>query len=232
MTKMQKLLNISVSVTEEMVIKSTGGNYNKKIAKYLPDVLLLGASLVEPRGIYDVFPVAIVEEKRLLMENGQFFNSEYLCKLFNGVEKVIVMCCTIGPALENKVKELNKKGDIIRSFLLDMYGAVAVSNALKNMYQEISENYKGYGFTIHMEPGQLDWNISQQQIVFNLITPEAIGVSLNDNFLMTPLKSVTGVFGVGAPDKVKKGNFACSVCPKRKKCTFRHEAELMMQSNH
>lgn len=227
---MPKILNVSVSVTEEMVIKSSGGSYNKKLAIYLPDVLALGENLLEPKGIYDVFPVTRVEKERVLLENGQIFNSEHLCKLLNGVEEIIVMCCTIGPALESKVKELNKKGDIIRSFLLDMYGATAVGALLQNLYQQISENYKGYGITVHMEPGQLDWNISEQQIVFKLIFPETIGVSLNDNYMMTPLKSTTGVFGVGDPEKVKRGGFACEVCPRRDNCTFRHDAEIMFQS--
>ncbi|MDD2235064.1 MAG: hypothetical protein PHV03_09245 [Desulfitobacteriaceae bacterium] len=220
---MQKLLNVSVSVTEEMVIKSSGGSNNKKIAKYLPDVLSFGANLLEIKGLYDVFPVAIVEEESVLLENGQFFNSEHLCKLLNGAEEVIVMCCTIGHALESKVKELNEKGDIIHSFLLDMYGAAAVATALQNLYQEISENYKGYGVTINMQPGQLDWNISEQQIIFKLISPGAIGVSLSDSYMMSPLKSVTSVFGVGDPDKVQKGGFACEVCPRREKCTFRQK---------
>lgn len=229
---MQKGLEIlEINVTEEMLMKRAGGCSKETIAQYLPEVISLGESLLEPRTVYDVFPIEKIEDEKLHLENGQVFRSEHLCKLLIGAEKLVAMCCTIGPALERKVGELNKEGDFLISYLLDIYGATAVGSLMSSLYQKIKNDYAGYGVTVHLEPGQLDWNISDQRVLFQLISPEKIGVTLNDGYMMKPVKTTTGVFGIGDADKVRKGDFACKVCPKRKDCTFRHEAEELLQDS-
>jgi hypothetical protein len=222
---MQK--NLKVNVSEETLLSKIGGRKNKGISEHLQNAISLGSTLLDPRGIYDLFPVAQIEEERLVLENGEFFRSEHLCKLLDGAEKIIVMCCTIGPALEKKVKELNQEGDYGEAYFLDMYGAAAAGAAMFNLYKELLDEFKGYGTTVFMEPGQLDWNIKDQRVVFKLISPENIGVTLNESNMMTPIKTTTAVFGIGDPAKVKKGSFSCKSCPKRSYCTFRHEAEAM-----
>ncbi len=222
---MQKKLR--AEVTEEQVLKRIGGRRNEATAEYLQEAMSLGATLVDPKGIYELFPVAQIEKDRLILENGETFRSEHLCKLLDGAEKIIVMCCTIGPALEKKVKELNEEGNYGEAYFLDVYGATAVGTAMSNLYKELLEELKGYGTTVYMSPGQLDWNIRDQKVVFKLISPEAIGVTLNESNMMNPVKSTTAVFGIGDPAKVKKGNFSCASCPKRNYCTFRHEAEAL-----
>lgn len=227
MIKLQK--GLEIKVTEEMLMKRVGGRLNERTAQYLPEVISLGESLLEPRTVYDVFAIDKIEEERLCLENGQVFHSEHLCKLLIGAEKLIAMCCTIGSTLERKVSELNKEGDLLMSYLLDIYGAAAVGSLMRILYQKIKNDYSGYGVTVYLEPGQLDWKIRDQAILFQLITPEKIGVSINEGFMMKPVKTTTGVFGIGDADKVKKGDFACRICPKRKMCTFRHEAEELLQ---
>ncbi len=223
---MQK--NLKVEVTEELLLKKIGGRKNKGTSEYLQNAISLGSTLLDPKGIYDLFPVAQIEKDRLILENGELFRSEHLCKLLEGAEKIVVMCCTIGPALEKKVKELNQEGNYGEAYFLDMYGAVAVGRAMFNLFKELLEEFKGYGTTVYMEPGQLDWNIRDQRVVFRLISPEDIGVTLNESNMMSPVKSTTAVFGIGDPAKVKKGSFSCASCPKRNYCTFRHEAEAMV----
>ena len=220
---MQK--NLKVEVTEELLLQKIGGRKNKGTSEYLQKAISLGSTLLDTKGIYDLIPVAQMEKDRLILENGESFRSEHLCKLLEGAEKVVVMCSTIGPALEEKVRELNQEGNYGEAYFLDMYGAVAAGRAMFNLYKELLEEFKGYGTTVFMEPGQLDWNIRDQRVVFKLISPENIGVRLNESNLMIPVKSTTAVFGIGDPAKVKKGSFSCASCPKRDFCTFRHEAE-------
>jgi hypothetical protein len=222
--------SLEIKVTEEMLLKRAGGRSNERTAQYLPEIISLGEGLLEPKTVYDVFTIDKIEEKRLYLENGQVFRSEHLCKLLIGAEKLVVMCSTIGSALERKVRELSEAGDMLNSYLLDIYGAVAVGLLMRSLYQRIKqEDYAGFGITVYLEPGQLDWKISDQRVLFQLISPEQIGVSLNESFVMKPVKTTTGVFGIGDMDKVKKGVFACEVCPKRKTCSFRREAEELLQ---
>jgi len=225
---MQKKLK--VEITEELLLKRIGGTRNQATDEYLQKAIALGSTLIDPKGIYDLFPVAKIEKDRLILENGESFRSEHLCKLLEGAEKIVVMCCTIGPALEEKVRELNEEGNYGEAYFLDIYGATAVGRAMFSLFKELLEEFKfkGYGTTVYMEPGQLDWNIRDQRVVFRLISPEDIGVTLNESNMMSPVKSTTAVFGIGDPAKVKKGSFSCESCPKRETCTFRHDAEAFV----
>ncbi len=220
---------MEIKVTKEMLLERMGGSSNERIAQYLPEVISLGEYLVEPRTIYDIFTIDKINEEKVYLENGKVFHSEHLCKLLIGAERLVAMCCTIGSALERKVSTLNKEKDILMSYLLDIYGATAVGVLMRSLYQNIKKGYAGHGVTVYLEPGQLDWNIRDQVVLFQLVSPEKIGVSLNEGFVMKPVKTTTGVFGIGDVDKVKKGVFACEICPKRKTCTFRYKAEELLQ---
>lgn len=52
---MQNDLELEIVITEEMLIKRIGGRSNETIAKYLPEVISLGESLLEPKIVYDLF---------------------------------------------------------------------------------------------------------------------------------------------------------------------------------
>jgi hypothetical protein len=49
-------------------------------------------------------------------------------------------------------------------------------------------------------PGYCGWHISGQKKLFAYLHPERIGITLNNSYLMTPLKSVTGVLVAGPPE--------------------------------
>ncbi len=46
-------------------------------------------------------------------------------------------------------------------------------------------------------PGYCGWHVSGQEALFAALRPETIGIRLNASFLMTPLKSVSGVLVAG-----------------------------------
>lgn len=222
--------DLRIRVTEEMLAKRMGGrgSVSEKILKQCRKTIQIGEKLLEPRTIYDIFTVETVEENRVHLEKGFCFNSEHLAKLLGGADRIVMMCCTIGSALEKRVSELHRKGNLAESYFLDVYGSVAVGVLVRGLYRRIREQFAGYGATVYMEPGQLDWNVRAQEVVFQLIHPEEIGVTLNAGMMMNPVKSLTGVFGIGDMAKIREGDFSCKVCPKRENCTYRHEAEEMM----
>jgi hypothetical protein len=46
-------------------------------------------------------------------------------------------------------------------------------------------------------PGYCGWHISAQKKLFEYLKPKEIGISLLESYLMTPLKSITGVLIAG-----------------------------------
>ena len=48
-----------------------------------------------------------------------------------------------------------------------------------------------------LSPGEMDWSIDEQVQLFQLVNAKQIGVSLNTVGMMSPLKSVSLVIGIG-----------------------------------
>jgi hypothetical protein len=73
-------------------------------------------------------------------------------------------------------------------------------------------------------PGYCGWHISGQRALFDRLRPERIGISLNESFLMTPLKSVSGVLIAGPVDShMFVANFSYCVDCRERSCTERLE---------
>ncbi|MCP4146820.1 MAG: hypothetical protein GY757_03625, partial [bacterium] len=50
---------------------------------------------------------------------------------------------------------------------------------------------------LNYSPGYCGWHISGQRKLFDWLNPEAIGIRLNESYLMSPLKSISGVLTAG-----------------------------------
>ncbi|MFQ5822943.1 MAG: vitamin B12 dependent-methionine synthase activation domain-containing protein [bacterium] len=83
-------------------------------------------------------------------------------------------------------------------------------------------------WVLSYSPGYCGWHISGQKKLFQYLHPERIGISLNDSFLMSPLKSVTGVLVSGKKDiHFFESNYSfCRFC-KTKSCRARMKRVLM-----
>ena len=96
--------------------------------------------------------------------------------------------------IEEKISEYFAKNEYARAFVLDAIGTVAIkylSQSIRGMIcQEAKE--KKLQATKHFTPGTTEWNIDQQQNIFNLIPAYKIGVKLTDSYMMIPKKSVSG----------------------------------------
>lgn len=62
-------------------------------------------------------------------------------------------------------------------------------------------------------PGYCGWDISEQEKVFALLHPDPQVVRLNASCLMTPIKSVSGILGLGP--EIRKQAYGCKMCGRR-----------------
>ena len=74
----------------------------------------------------------------------------------------------------------------------------------------------------YYSPGHCGWHISGQEKLFEALHPEEIGVSLNANWVMLPIKSISGFLVAGdiAIHRFKPTFKFCKEC-KEHKCVAR-----------
>ena len=211
-----------IDITSEHLREKAGYNpANTRMRKIYEETVVIGSRLAKPASIQGNRAIHRIDEGRVHLEGGLSFNSLHLSALLEGADHIVVMCGTIGPALEEAAVSLNAEGDILGAYLLDTYGSIAVNFLLQGMYERAMSEFPGLSATPTMSPGQLDWDVGEQDTLFELIDPRRIGVTLLPSSMMKPVKSATGVFGIGEPSRVRRGRLVCELCHRRDACAYR-----------
>jgi hypothetical protein len=176
----------------------------------LPDVRELvgvAGSLVRAQAVYDVSYIGQRGENTVEVD-GVTFTSRVLRVNLDKVERVFPFIVTIGKALED---EASSGKDLLRQFYLETIADMGLRCARRHLEEHLKRHY-GLRQLSRMNPGSLeDWPITEQKPLFSLFgnVRELIGVTLTDNMLMIPRKSISGIF---FPTEVTF--FSCQLCPR------------------
>ncbi len=129
-----------------------------------------------------------------------------------GSEAYACFICTSGQEFEDYQQRLKQEGDMVRVFIADALGSVMAERCADQMERELqlSIDKLGWQHTNRFSPGYCGWHVSQQQLLFPLFRGHTCGVHLNDSSLMVPIKSVSGIIGLGTA--VRYLDYSCGLC--------------------
>ena len=148
-------------------------------------------------------------------------DSKDLAKCLQGSKEVILFAATIGLEIDRRIAKYQRFSPT-KALLLQAYGAERVETLCNAFCKELRQQAEAEGMrcTPRFSPGYGDLPLETQKEVFRLLDCyRKIGISLNDSLLMTPSKSVTAMFGLGA-DVCLVREHKCESCDK-KDCEFR-----------
>ena len=173
-------------------------------------VLAEAHALLAPAAVHAILPVEEVA-----------FEGPLIARALAGATQVALAVCTIGPALEERVRALFAAGDPLRAMALDGAGVAALGQVSEAVGERICEEAAAQGLRTGMRvsPGQEGWPLEQQRVLFSLLPAERIGVRLNESCLMIPQKSVSFVVGLGP--EMRADAVACDFCSRREHCRWR-----------
>lgn len=119
--------------------------------------------------------------------------------IYPQADHLVLFALTMGNELGQRIEEYLRSNDFALASMLDTVASLAVENAVALLEGRIAqrlageETSTGRGVALNYSPGYCGWHISAQNKVFEYLCPEQIGITLNDSYLMTPLKSATGL---------------------------------------
>ncbi len=165
--------------------------------------------------------IIIAEAKSFLRPRFSFFVQRELPdfaigkiieRQLKGAEAYAFFICTAGVEYEAFQERLKKEGDMVRVFIADALGSVIAEKAADQMELSLQENIDklGWHHTNRFSPGYCGWHVSQQQLLFPLFKGETCGVKLTESSLMLPIKSVSGIIGLGP--NVRHLDYTCGLC--------------------
>lgn len=135
-----------------------------------------------------------------------------ILRQLRGSEAYALFICTSGLEFEAYQHQLKEQGDMVRVFIADALGSVIAEKCADQMEKALQESIDklGWKHTNRFSPGYCGWHVSQQQLLFPLFQGHTCGVKLTDSSLMVPIKSVSGIIGLG--EKVRKLEYTCGLC--------------------
>ena len=201
----------------------------KKILTY-DQLGILPADIYEQMGYHEVLPdQATQQETRAIIDEVKAWLRPQFCffvtrecldfemgriieKQLQDSEAYAFFICTCGQEFEDYQAQLKANGDMVRVFIADALGSVIAEKCADEMEKNVQESIEklGWHHTNRFSPGYCGWHVSQQQVLFALFKGETCGVRLTDSSLMLPIKSVSGIMGLG--QKVRRLDYTCGLC--------------------
>lgn len=178
----KKIENLTVEFDEKMILRLIG--YRKRPKEIKEPIKSLIAEekkkldyLLHPASIYTI--VGYDETNKHLV--------------FKDAEKVAICICTIGPELEQEVKELMEKNEMTRALILDALGSEAAEEVAIQSDRILAEKAREMNLwpSKRFSPGYAKWEIKEQRFIFRMLPAADIEVRLTESCMMVPRKSVS-----------------------------------------
>lgn len=187
------------------------------ISSLIDDEIKEAYDLIQPSGFYQLMDIRRVRRPRVILEDGLTVTSEVLSWVLFPCKQVVIFVTSIGRALEERVAQLMKEGQILKATILDAIGSEAAEKTTGYLQDRVREiaNSDDAEITLRYSPGYCDWDITQQRVLFRAMNSAPLGVSLTEECLMMPRKSVSGVIGVGWGEKRRLRLSPCRFCTRR-----------------
>ncbi|OGO08307.1 MAG: hypothetical protein A2Y61_05075 [Chloroflexi bacterium RBG_13_60_13] len=223
----QVLEEIPVTVDKREILRLQGRHGKERlgrpIRKILEEVFEDCHSLLHPRAVC-VQMEARVLRKTIRLANGLSLRNPDGARVWHNADRLVAVVCTIGPALERRVSELSAQGASTAALMLDGIGSVAVESVADRVNRRICRDAARHGMSVgpRLSPGYGTWPLEDQTVIFTIVPAQRIGVHLNEQGMMIPMKSVSFCVGLGRDLPAHEGTDPCQYC-NLKSCRYRRQ---------
>jgi hypothetical protein len=216
-------LNITAGLLERLMGYSASVACPEPISDTIDEVLSMGPGLCNTRGGYVIYDDLIVDRKnkRIFSHDKWFETRQIVTHQLRRSEKAAWFACTAGEDISATTKKLMQEGDLIKGYVVDVLANAVVEEAMDRVQENLSQEMAAAGLKItnRYSPGYCGWDIAEQQKLFSLLPEGFMGISLSSSSLMHPMKSVSGIIGIGK--EVRFNNYTCNLCSD-KNCIYRN----------
>jgi hypothetical protein len=155
----------------------------------------------------------------------EFHPTRAIARQVRAAEQMAFFMITAGKGITEWSQQELTGGDPMAGYIIDLIGSEIVVAALDRMQDELAEKMgkDGLRITNRYSPGDCGWPVTDQQKLFSLFPENFCGISLSESSLMHPIKSVSGIIGIGKD--VRKTAYACDLCG-MESCVYRYRKEV------
>ncbi|MGA2766643.1 MAG: hypothetical protein ABSG17_25145 [Spirochaetia bacterium] len=223
-----------IELDETEILKNQGGALSRILAKdsgrkSWREALVEARDLVQPAAAWDCIPVKEIRHERVFLAGGAFlaggssFGGGPVATVVAGASDLVMAVCTVGNAIGSRIKEHQRARRLLTGVLLDELGTWAVDVLRRELCRRLQDEAAAAGLRVStsLSPGESEWPLSDQAVIFSVVDAARIGVSLSPSMIMSPLKSLSLIMGRGSRPLGREGGEHCDYCAMRERCTYR-----------
>jgi len=206
-----------INISVPSILKAIGYKNNsapEPVLHSIDELLPVIDKLIHVKAGFRIFDSIHLNDKRdsLFIEDIQFNTGAIIAKPLRNSTAAAIFVATAGPEIETMSKEYLSGIDILKGYILDAIGSEVVECAADLLEIKLQEKVSDNNFKItnRYSPGYCGWIVKEQHKLFSLLPKNFCGISLTESALMIPIKSISGIVGLGS--NVKKYDYQCSIC--------------------
>ena len=148
--------------------------------------------------------IAVDDFQRIFNGESQNHHDSPIYQIYPEARQLTLFVLTMGNQVSERIAELFKANDYALGAMLDSVASMAADKAAGVVESRVTQEYCGRDdAALAYSPGYCGWHISGQNKLFHYLNPDAIGITLNSSYLMSPVKSVSGVV-ISGPAQIHK----------------------------
>ena len=161
-----------------------------------------------------------MQKNKVYVSDIPFTTGKVVATFLKKSEAVFLFTSTCGSGIEHLSKKLMNEGNTLEGYIVDLIGSEMAELIAEYLHVFIEDKLTGTGFgvTNRFSPGYCNWPVSEQHKLFGLLQGHDCGIELTGSSLMIPVKSVSGMFGIG--HGLKRVAYKCNIC-RDDKCILR-----------
>jgi len=198
----------------ESVIGYKEGEDREIVSSLIEEILTKSQEISNIKAQYKVFSnVQFDNDTKTVEINNLSFQIKKI--VFGQIKKsdsVAIFLCTAGAEIGIRSRKAMQEKDLLKGYVYDVVGSEIVEAAADLMQNELEKIMISTGkkITNRYSPGYCGWDVVEQHKLFQLIPDNFCGIRLTESALMDPVKSVSGIIGIG--EDVKRNSYYCNLC--------------------
>jgi hypothetical protein len=166
------------------------------IAARLEAVVEEALPALRPRGAFAVHRVTAQSPRRIVVGDAAILGDA--ARFVGAVDRVGVVVATAGEEITELAEHYRGDGDALAEWIAEAIGSWAAEAAADRVTDRLRLGVgPGEAVSLRYSPGYCGMAMNQQRVLFGLVDARAVGVTLLPSLLMRPLKSVSGIVGIG-----------------------------------
>ncbi|MVX62155.1 methionine synthase [Clostridium chromiireducens] len=182
--------------------------------------------VINPRVVYNYKDIHQNDEGVEVITTNLVLKGKDIKEHLSNSKVCVLMAVTLGNEVEKKTR-LYEKIDLTRALILDACATTAVEEVCDIVENDVKEKaaLEGMDITFRYSPGYGDLPLDvQNSFLRALDAQKKIGLTVSENNLLFPRKSVTAIIGI-VENGIKKKKKSCEECNNYQNCSFRREGE-------